>query len=325
MAEASPPTQGNIEDILSTPGSKQNLEWENSVLLNGRHGPRIRAMTERDLSRILHFRAVVRWSGDPRSFDLLRGTKEVRWAVAETSNGALVGMVGAVPLGRVGILCHLAVHEDYRGFGLGSRLSRWAVAYLRSRGTRTIRLYATRKAEGLYRSLGFSAVASRRIYRLKASGGERSIKSAESECRVKVLGMGDLAEVYGLDLWSHGGDRSPLIFATLRSHPGQGLVARDSSGVLKGYLVRSGGPLNRIGPFVAASPQVARGLLDNALWNSGDSNVEVTVTGPGPVRDLLPELGFEGVVDRLRMELGESLDCGTASIFEYGTTPYLAT
>ncbi len=317
--------QGNIEETLSTSGSKQNLELENYGRFNVRHVPRIRAMNERDLGRILRLRAVVRWSGDPRSFDLLRGTKEARWAVAETSDGALVGMVGAVPLGSVGILCHLAVHEDYRGFGLGSRLSRWAVAYLRSRGTRTIRLYATRKAEGLYRSLGFSSVASREVYRLKASGVARAVKSTESENRAKVLEMGDLAEVYGLDLWSHGGDRSPLIFATLRSHPGQGLVARDSSGILKGYLVRSGGPLNRIGPFVASSPEVARKLLENALQSSGDSSVEITVTGPGPVRDLLPELGFEGVVDRLRMELGNPTDGGTAGILEYGTTPYLAT
>lgn len=325
MAEASPPAQGNIEDILSTSGSKQNLELENYGRSDGRHGPLIRAMNERDLSRILRFRAVVRWSGDPRSFGLLRGTKEARWAVAETSDGALVGMVGAVPLGRVGVLCHLAVHEDYRGFGLGSRLSRWAVAYLRSRGTRTIRLYATRKAEGLYRSLGFSEVASREVYRLKTSGVERAVESKESECRVEVLGMRDLAEVYGLDLWSHGGDRSHLIFATLQSYPGQVLVARDSSGILKGYLVSSGGPLNRIGPFVAASPEVARGLLENALLSSEDSNIEITVTGSGPVRDLLPELGFEGVVDRLKMELGNPLDGGTAGISEYGTTPYLAT
>ena len=46
----------------------------------------------------------------------------------------MVGMVGAVPFGEVSILCHLAVHNDYRKLRLGVRLSSWAVSYLRSRG-----------------------------------------------------------------------------------------------------------------------------------------------------------------------------------------------
>ena len=124
-------------------------------------------MNEADLQRILELRSVVRWSADPRAFDLLRGVRDARWAVAETPDGALAGMVGAVPLGAVGILCHLAVHEGRRGSGLGALLSSWAVAYLRSRGAKTVRLYTTRKAEGLYRSLGFRGVTPRTVYRLE--------------------------------------------------------------------------------------------------------------------------------------------------------------
>ncbi len=39
-------------------------------------------------------------------------------------------MVGAVPLGEIGILCHLATHHAYRKAGLGATLSSWAVSYL---------------------------------------------------------------------------------------------------------------------------------------------------------------------------------------------------
>jgi hypothetical protein len=131
-----------------------------------------------------------------------------------------------------------------------------------------------------------------------------------------------------VDRWSYGGDRSPLIFATLRLHPGGGLVARDSSGRIKGYLIRSAsGHRTRIGPFMASTPSVARLLLARALDAGDGSPVEVTVSGPAesPAHDLLREFGFGGRRDRLRMELGEDSCVRPAGLEHYGTTPYLAT
>jgi GNAT superfamily N-acetyltransferase len=288
---------------------------------------RIRPMDDVDLGRIEELRAVVRWAADPRAFDLLRGVREARWAVAETPDRALAGMVGAVPFGRIGILCHLAVRDDYRKMGLGARLSSWAVRYLRSRGAEVVRLYSTRQAEGLYRTLGFRPVAPRSVYRLEeVSRGVRAWEEADGH-RVETLSFGDLAELYGFDLWSYGGDRSPLIFATLRLHPGGGLVARDSSGRIKGYLVRSdSGRVSHVGPFVASTFGVACLLLAHAVLASGGSPVEVTVPAPveSPAHDLLREFGFRGCEDRLRMELGATAERGSG-VEHYGTTPYLAT
>jgi GNAT superfamily N-acetyltransferase len=290
-------------------------------------GIRIRQMDDVDLGRILELRSVVRWSADPGAFDLLRGVRDARWAVAEASDGTLAGMVGAVPLGKIGILCHLAVHDGYRRMGLGYTLSSWAVLYLRSRGARVVRLYSTRQAEGLYLSLGFTPTASRTVYRLEEEAPCRAREEADGY-RVEMLSFGDLPELYGVDRWSYGGDRSPLIFATLRLHPGRGLVARDSSGRIKGYLVRSSSRrATRIGPFVASTPGVARLLLARALGASDGSPVEVTVPGPAesPAHDLLREFGFRGRKDRLRMELGEESGVHLSGLEQYGTTPYLAT
>lgn len=290
-------------------------------------GVRIRQMNDADLDRILELRSVVRWSADPRAFDLLRGVRDARWFVAETSGGSLAGMVGAVPLGEIGVLCHLAVHDGHRRLGLGARLSSWAVAYLKSRGARTVRLYATRQAEGLYRSLGFRASATRTIYRLDGPRVERRAQESGGGSRVDILAFADLPELYGVDRWSYGADRSHLIFATLRLHPGEGLVARDSSGGIKGYIIRSAGPdAMRLGPFVAADPDVARLLLVRALKETGPSPVRVIVPGPetSPAHGLLREFGFQGRKDRLRMELGGPID-GSGGLVHYGTTPYLAT
>jgi hypothetical protein len=105
-------------------------------------------------------------------------------------------------------------------------------------------------------------------------------------------------------------------------------VARDSSGRIKGYLVRSSsGRATRIGPFAASTPGVARLLLARSLGASDGSSVEVTVPGgaESPAHDLLREFGFRGRKDRLRMELGEESGARQAGLEQYGTTPYLAT
>jgi ribosomal protein S18 acetylase RimI-like enzyme len=292
-------------------------------------GVRVRQMGDTDLERILELRSVVRWSADPRAFDLLRGVRDARWAVAEAPDGSLVGMVGAVPLGDVGILCHLAVHEEHRGSGLGARLSSWAVAYLRSRGAKTVRLYSTRRAEGLYRALGFEGTAPRTVYRLEEPRGTAGRAPKRSDGHgVETLAFADLPELYGVDRWSYGADRSHLIFATLRLHPGLGLVARDSSGRISGYLIRSSsGHATRVGPFLAATPDVARLLLARALDAAGGAPVQVTVSSPAgcPAHALLEEFGFVGRPDRLRMELGEQTPSVRPGLVHYGTTPYLAT
>jgi ribosomal protein S18 acetylase RimI-like enzyme len=291
-------------------------------------GVRVRQMDDADLERILELRSIVRWSADPRAFDLLRGVRDARWAVAEAPDGALAGMVGAVPLGDIGVLCHLAVHDGYRSLGLGALLSSWAVAYLRSRGAKMVRLYSTLRAEGLYRSLGFEEVTPRTVYRLEEGPWRLRVPEQVDGHRVETLTFGDLPELYGVDHWSYGADRSALLFATLRLHPGRGLIARDSTGRIKGYLIRSaGGRANRFGPFLASTPEVARSLLACALSSTGDSLIQVTVPGPAECQahSLLREFGFEGTEDRMRMELGERTVAGRTGLVHYGTTPYLAT
>jgi len=285
-------------------------------------------MGDVDLGRVRELRSVVRWAADPEAFDLLRGMRDARWAVAETSDGSLAGMVGAVPLGRISILCHLAVHDGYRNMGLGYALSSWAVLYLRSRGAEVVRLYSTRQAQGLYLSLGFRPAAPRTVYRLEEASRKAGAREAADGHRVEALSFGDLPELYGVDRWSYGGDRSALIFATLRLHPGGGLVVRDSSGRIKGYLLRSASAREtRIGPFVASTPGVARLLLARALEAGDGSPVEVTVPGPAesPAHDLLREFGFGGRRDRLQMELGEESGIRPGGLEHYGTTSYLAT
>lgn len=298
---------------------------ESEVLTDGT-GVRVRRMEVPDVERVLALRSVVRWAADPRAFDLLRGVRDARWFVAEAPDGGLAGMVGAVPLGNVGILCHLAVHHGYRGRGLGRELSAWAVAYLRSRGTRTVRLYATGPAEGIYRSLGFREMGRRTVYRLDGNAKEAALEGADV-LRAQTLRFGDLPELYGLDLWAYGADRSPLIFSALGLPEGRGLVVRDPAGRIGGYLIMApSGDVVRLGPFAAKSPDAARSLLLRALSETADAPIRVIAPGQErcPSHDVFGELGFAGSADRLRMELGEE-GAAPGALVQYGTTPFMAT
>jgi hypothetical protein len=166
------------------------------------------------------------------------------------------------------------------------------------------------------------------VYRLGEGPRTFRVPAHVDGHRISTLTFGDLPELYGVDLWSYGADRSALILATLKLHPGQGLVARDATGRIKGYLIRgSMGRATRIGPFLASTPDVARLLLANALRASGGAPAQVTA--PGPVdrlaHSLLQEFGFQGTQDRMRMELGETKAACREGLVHYGTTPYLAT
>src|SRR5215210_3206910 len=199
-------------------------------------------------------------------------------------------------------------------------------------GRKVVRLDSTHGAKRLYESLGFKSILQRSVYRLEGGilavrlRGSCSLGERTRGLRVTPLLFGDLPELYGTDRWSFGGDRSALIRATLNLHPGWGLISRDASGRINGYLVRSAYEATvRIGPFMASSSDVARVLLAHALQTDGGRSVEVSVPGPAksPAHGVLREFGFVGWWDRLRMELGEAPR--TDGLGVYGTIPYLAT
>jgi ribosomal protein S18 acetylase RimI-like enzyme len=263
-------------------------------------------MSDPDLGRILELRKTVRWSADPRTFGLLREMREARWAIAE-DGPAVVGMVGAVPLGKVGILCHLAVRRDYRKLGLGFALSSWSVSYLRFQGVKVVWLDSTRGAKRLYESLGFESVSRRSVYRLE--GGVLAIR-LRGRLLVTPLSFGDLPELYGGDRRSFGGDHSALIRATLNLRPGRELIARDASGRINGYLVRSTYESTvRIGSLML----LRRMLLAPCSHTHSRPTAAVPSRFPCPARSKAQRTGFSAS--------SASSDGGTGSVWRSARHP----
>jgi hypothetical protein len=90
---------------------------------------------------------------------------------------------------------------------------------------------------------------------------------------------------------------------------------------MTGFLLRSG---TLLGPWTASTPEVARALLVRELARGIWDSTEVMAPGGGPSHRLLGELGFIGVPDRLRMELGAP-PRADGGLEAYGLSPYLIT
>jgi hypothetical protein len=107
-------------------------------------------------------------------------------------------MVDAVPFRRIGILCHLAVHDGYRRLGLATG-SLPGLSSTSAPGGGVVRLYSTRQAKGLYLSLGFRPTAPRTVYRLEEAPRRARAREEADGHRVKTLSIRDLPELYGVD------------------------------------------------------------------------------------------------------------------------------
>jgi ribosomal protein S18 acetylase RimI-like enzyme len=73
-------------------------------------------------------------------------------------------LIGAVnPSGRVGYIANVATDRAYRGRGYARSTTAVLLDWLRSTGVATVNLHATRAAEHLYRSLGFTEPSERAL------------------------------------------------------------------------------------------------------------------------------------------------------------------
>lgn len=143
------------------------------------------------------------------------------------------------------------VHPSFRRRGLATRLLERAVAELQARGLVPF-LDATPEGRPVYERLGFRTVAAHTRWR--GRGGGRPA----ARCSPLRLGNG----VRELDAAAFGADRSGVLADLLGR---EGAVAlRDPAG--DGHLFsRRGREATQIGPVVARDPEVAVGLVENAL------------------------------------------------------------
>jgi ribosomal protein S18 acetylase RimI-like enzyme len=220
-----------------------------------------------------------------------------------TVGGKLAGMVTTTCYRETGWIGNLIVPPEYRGRRLGSALMERAIAWLESRGMRTLRLEADPLGIGIYRRLGFVDEYTSPRFRLDPGYLTKSPSVAR-------LVVGDIPAVASFDAPNFGDDRSRLLAMLLGRARAAFRVPHQGS--MAGYVLVLGGARGlRVGPWVAEEPQAAGELLAAVVSFARDQTATLAVPGPNRLcQEMVRRAGFRETPSSLRMVRGAAAGCG---------------
>ena len=235
----------------------------------------IRTMTSADLDFAASCTVAVGWSAQRGEFELFHAHAPQGCLVAErgdsgTPAGPRIGICVATPYDGQGFVGMLIVLPEARGRGVGSRLMRTAIDYLRARDVRIIGLDGVLAAVPLYERLGFQKVCRS----LRFIGTLRG----QDHSHVRTMQAEDLAAVCALDREAFGADRR--FFLARRLAREQKLCrVLEQDGQIGGFVVGQRGETRiSAGPWVVR-PEAARpaDLLESLVYEAGQTTIGLGV------------------------------------------------
>lgn len=227
-------------------------------------------------------------------------------------DGQLAGTATTIRYGsRLGWVGMVLVHPRFRRLGLGTQLLERSLAYLKAKGTRSIRLDATPMGRPVYLPLGFKDEFS--VVRFEGIGTAplASVEDVAGNVRTHHMEAGDLRQIEELDAEAFGVGRSEVLRDLARRNPKYCFVARTGAEVA-GYLVaRQGREAIQVGPSVARDASVAEALfaaLHKAV--TGERVFLDILPAQHPAMDAVARRGFKVQRSFTRMVLGDETPLG---------------
>jgi len=213
-----------------------------------------------------------------------------------------VAMTFGFPWTPVGWIGSVLTLPEFRGEGIGAKITQDTVQALREQGCQTVKLYATPEAISLYERVGFTGEAEFTV----ARGGQRSGRDPD----VDPL-LDHLDAALRLDREIFHGDRSTFLEAKAEQYTETSMAVVDD-GELAGFgIARPGPELTELGPVVAreGDANVAQRLVDALLTRVPDQPVEVTYPSKGwAASSTFSCRGFVGVDQPVEMRIGPAVD-----------------
>ncbi len=253
-------------------------------------------MTEEDFDFCLELTHLEKWGYIRADFFRLKGFEPDGCFIARDGARRL-GMVTTTSYGNFAFIGMLIVPERERGRGIGEKLLRHGLDYLKRKGVETIELDGVFRAVSLYRKCGFrDKYLSLRFYR----PGER--KNIE----IKGGDKFSAEDILLIDKSSTGLDRTRMLNKYFKDIPKHIYNNRAKNGYA---IVRPRDRFYTIGPFVASGDAAFEELLDSIIADYKD--IRLTMGVPefraGGV-SILKERGFLYGQPCLRMYLGKRRD-----------------
>jgi GNAT superfamily N-acetyltransferase len=259
----------------------------------------VRRLTVGDIDSAARLLTMAFGGTQDRKADLRRFFRiQADGGVAATCEGELLGMVGSVEFEPFVSIGMMAVAPRYQRRGIGRLLMQGLLDSIDRRGCRMSILEASRAGARLYPKMGF--IDEGETYQLRLV--EHVVAAGSAPSRVHALRSEDLPAVEEFDAPIFGGRRGRVLAAYLDDFPDRAFLTRNQTGEITGYMIAQG---QRLGPWVARTPQAMEDLLQAALRLTFAAPPSVLV----PVRSrhdvlLLQQHGFEHVETHRRMRRG---------------------
>lgn len=231
---------------------------------------------------------------------------------AVVMDGHLAGTATTIRYGStLGWVGMVLVHPRFRRLGLGTQLLERSLAYLKGKGTQSIRLDATPLGRQVYLPLGFKDEFG--IVRLEGIGvgPEPEAVVLTKDLSLSHLEVTDMPQIENLDAQAFGAVRSTVLRDLCRRNPDFCFVVRNAEG-LAGYLVaRQGRDAVQVGPSTARDASVAEALFSALLRAVGRRRVYLDILGSRcSVLDMVTSRGFKTQRSFTRMVLGDDTPVG---------------
>jgi len=267
--------------------------------------PFVRPFLTQDIDLAYEMDAAEKWDHTRKDIERIFSYEPSGCFVAEV-NGRSVGHVSSISYGRLGWIGMLIVKPEYRRRGIGTLLTKRALAYLSERKVRTTKLEAVPEIAGLYRKLGFrEEFRSLRFVR----HCEQAISIPNG--RVEPLNEREIKMLAEFDAGYFGVNRYLVLNELHRCNPHLCFVSHKKSKIT-GYIMccksKSG---YRIGPWVCESKdqEIAKRLLARVIMEIGHTvksyvgalAINTTAT------TILQSLRFRQYSSSIRMRMGKKL------------------
>ncbi len=204
------------------------------------------------------------------------------------------GIVTTITFDEIGWLGNLIVAGNHRKRGAGSLLAKQAVNYLKSKGVKTIGLYAYIDKIPFYKRLGFEYESEFIV--LRGTGF-----SSPPRTNVRKAKKQDLQKIINFDKTCFGGSRRKLLVPILLNSKNPSCVC-DEDGKMLGYAVaKVYEDMAELGPLVCTHgrPDVAIDLLNVNLERLED--LEVSSCVPKKESEILKMLMETGFTENFRV------------------------
>lgn len=127
------------------------------------------------------------------------------YAFIEIEGNRIVGTGNVFLKDKIGWLANIMVDQNYRGKGIGYKMTKFLVDFLVDKKCETQLLIATELGEAVYRKVGFRKLTEYQCF--DSVAGVNYISTGS----IRELGKSDLKNVYQLDQEANGENRTHLI------------------------------------------------------------------------------------------------------------------